>query len=150
MNITNTEAFNNENNLKNSYPDLTKNNWTINVYDNKNVTVSGWVIQLSWFDHLAKTSKYKMVFFQSFPFHRADTVPVVMSPPRAIYEQVVPEGSFIHVDDFATPRDLGRHLNTIYENDAVFNKYLSWKGTGQFVKTWYVELLIQHHQYFRK
>lgn len=77
------------------------------------------------------------MFFKSFPFHRADTVPVVMSPPRAIYEQVVPEGSFIHVDDFATPRDLGQHLNTIYENDAVFNKYLSWKGTGQFVKTWY-------------
>lgn len=68
---------------------------------------------------------------------RADTVPVVMYPARSVYEQVVPEGSFIHTDDFAAPYELAKHLETVYLDDTVFNKYLSWKDTGLFVKSWY-------------
>ncbi|XP_054258401.1 glycoprotein 3-alpha-L-fucosyltransferase A-like [Macrosteles quadrilineatus] len=77
---------------------------------------------------------------------QANTVPVVMWPARSVYEQLVPEGSFIHTDDFPSARDLAWHLDNIYKDDAVFNKYLSWQGTGLFVKSWYCRLCaLLHH-----
>jgi len=77
---------------------------------------------------------------------QSNTVPVVMWPPRSVYEQLVPEGSFIHTDDFPSPRDLAWHLDNIYRDDALFNQYLSWQGTGMFVKTWYCRLCaLLHH-----
>uniref|UniRef100_A0A1B6IBL5 Fucosyltransferase n=2 Tax=Homalodisca liturata TaxID=320908 RepID=A0A1B6IBL5_9HEMI len=76
---------------------------------------------------------------------QANTVPVVMWPPRSVYEQLVPEGSFIHTDDFPSPRDLAWHLDTIYNDDMVFNRYLSWQGTGLFVKSWYCRLCAMLH-----
>ena len=54
-------------------------------------------------------------------------VPIVMGPDKAWYNQHLPEKSFIHVDDFADPEELGRYLKHLtYHNDK-YIEYLNWR-----------------------
>lgn len=71
---------------------------------------------------------------------QANAIPVVMGLPRSFYERVVPENSFIHVDDFNSTQELANHLNRIGKDDKLFNSYFSWRGTGEFVNGWYCRL----------
>ncbi|OWA54998.1 Glycoprotein 3-alpha-L-fucosyltransferase A [Hypsibius exemplaris] len=66
---------------------------------------------------------------------QSDVVPIVMGAPRADYEAVAPHKSFIHVSDFASPRDLAMYLHRLDRSDQEYNSYFRWKGTGELIDT---------------
>ncbi|XP_070798107.1 4-galactosyl-N-acetylglucosaminide 3-alpha-L-fucosyltransferase 9-like [Pituophis catenifer annectens] len=57
----------------------------------------------------------------------AGTVPVVLGPPRENYEDYVLPESFIHVDDFESPKNLSEYLLMLDRNDTLYLSYFEWK-----------------------
>ncbi|NWI94446.1 FUT7 fucosyltransferase, partial [Pitta sordida] len=55
----------------------------------------------------------------------AGTVPVVLGPPRANYEQFIPRDSFIHVDDFRSLEELATFLKTM--NFSRYQQFFAWQ-----------------------
>ena len=64
-----------------------------------------------------------------------DVIPVVMGAAPEDYVRAAPPHSFIHVDDFESPRELADYLTKLDRNDTLYNEYFRWKGTGQFLNT---------------
>lgn len=60
-------------------------------------------------------------------------LPIVMGAPPEDYENSAPYHSYIHVDDFASPKELAEYLKILDENDDLYNSYFKWKGTGEFI-----------------
>lgn len=48
-----------------------------------------------------------------------------------------PYKSYIHVDDFASPKELAAYLHLLDKNDELYNSYFKWKGTGEFINTYF-------------
>ncbi|CAG10371.1 unnamed protein product, partial [Tetraodon nigroviridis] len=55
------------------------------------------------------------------------TVPVVLGTHRENYEKLVLGDSFIHVDDFNSPKDLADYLLYLDKNDDMYRKYFQWR-----------------------
>ncbi|XP_023371859.1 alpha-(1,3)-fucosyltransferase 7 [Otolemur garnettii] len=55
----------------------------------------------------------------------AGAVPVVLGPPRATYEAFVPPDSFVHVDDFGSPRELAAFLSGM--NESHYRRFFLWR-----------------------
>ncbi|KAL6473349.1 hypothetical protein MHYP_G00169100 [Metynnis hypsauchen] len=55
------------------------------------------------------------------------SVPVVLGPPRANYEEFIPGDSFIHVNDFKTPQELAEHLKYLDQNEEMYEQYFTWR-----------------------
>ena len=51
-----------------------------------------------------------------------------MGARRQDYAAVAPPHSYIHVDDFAHPRDLADYLRRLDADDALYNSYFRWKA----------------------
>ncbi|XP_074660337.1 glycoprotein 3-alpha-L-fucosyltransferase A-like [Tubulanus polymorphus] len=66
-----------------------------------------------------------------------DVVPIVMGAHKIDYERAAPRHSFIHVDDFESPQHLAAYLHKLDKNDALYNEYFRWKGTGRFINTYF-------------
>ena len=54
-------------------------------------------------------------------------VPIVMGPNRTWYEKNLPPQSYIHVDDFNSPEELGSYLEDLDSHDSKYLKYLHWR-----------------------
>lgn len=54
-------------------------------------------------------------------------VPVVLGPSRSDYQAVAPPNSFIHVDDFASAKDLGEHLQELAKDKKRYSEYFNWR-----------------------
>lgn len=57
----------------------------------------------------------------------AGAVPVVLGPPLSDYKAVAPPHSFIHVDDFASVEELGKHLQQLAQDKKRYSEYFTWK-----------------------
>ncbi|KAF6729835.1 Alpha-(1,3)-fucosyltransferase 9 [Oryzias melastigma] len=55
------------------------------------------------------------------------TVPVVLGPSRQNYENLIPGSSFIHVNDFKSPRELVEYLNVLEKNETKYLRYFEWR-----------------------
>lgn len=64
-------------------------------------------------------------------------LPVVMGARPEDYERAAPQGSYIHVDEFSGPKELAQYLRRLDENDELYNTYFKWKGTGEFINTYF-------------
>jgi glycoprotein 3-alpha-L-fucosyltransferase len=53
------------------------------------------------------------------------------------YEMSSPQRSFIHVDEFDSPKELAEYLHILDRNDELYNSYFKWKGTGEFINTYF-------------
>ncbi|XP_055356104.1 glycoprotein 3-alpha-L-fucosyltransferase A-like [Paramacrobiotus metropolitanus] len=82
---------------------------------------------------------------------RAEVVPIVMGAPVSDYEAVAPYGSFIHVDNYAHPKQLAEYLHYLDAHDAEYNEYFRWTGTGELINTYsYCRLCtLMHSEYPR-
>ena len=43
------------------------------------------------------------------------------------YARASPERSYIHVDDFAGPKELADFLHKLDQDDDLYNEYFQWK-----------------------
>ncbi len=62
-------------------------------------------------------------------------IPIVMGAHPEEYRKVAPLNSYIHVDDFESPKELAAFLHMLSKNDHLYNNYFKWKGSGQFIHT---------------
>ena len=54
-------------------------------------------------------------------------IPIAMGAPRSDYEKVAPPQSFIHVDDFTSPRHLAEYLKVLDRDSALYNSYFRYR-----------------------
>lgn len=66
-----------------------------------------------------------------------DVLPIVMGAAPEDYKRAAPYHSFIHVDEFETPKDLAEYLHKVDKNDTLYNEYFRWKGTGENINTFF-------------
>ncbi|XP_050408377.1 glycoprotein 3-alpha-L-fucosyltransferase A [Patella vulgata] len=66
-----------------------------------------------------------------------DVIPIVMGASPDDYKRAAPVHSYIHVDDFESPKDLAEYLHKLDKNDDLYNEYFRWKGTGSFINTFF-------------
>lgn len=59
--------------------------------------------------------------------YQGGAVPVVLGPSLGDYKAVVPPNSFIHVDEFASVKDLGKYLQKLAEDEKGYREYFTWK-----------------------
>ena len=64
---------------------------------------------------------------------RNDVIPIALGARPEDYAAVAPPKSYIHVDDFESPKQLAEYLLKLDRNDDLYNEYFRWKGTGQLV-----------------
>ena len=63
-----------------------------------------------------------------------DVIPVVRGGlSGADYAAVAPPGSYINVDDFASPEALAAHLREVGRNETLFASYHAWRVTHRLV-----------------
>ena len=51
-----------------------------------------------------------------------------MGARRQDYAAALPPHSYIHVDDFRSPRDLADYLHVLDANSTLYNEYFRWKA----------------------
>lgn len=66
---------------------------------------------------------------------RHNVLPIVMGGRREDYERIAPKRSYVHVDDFESPKKLAEYLHQLDADDQMYNEYFQWKGTGEFIDT---------------
>ncbi|XP_034565739.1 alpha-(1,3)-fucosyltransferase 7 [Notolabrus celidotus] len=59
--------------------------------------------------------------------YQGGAVPVVLGPPLDDYKAVAPPKSFIHVDEFASVKELGEYLQQLAEDKKRYSQYFNWK-----------------------
>nr|CAI5842106.1 unnamed protein product [Callosobruchus analis] len=66
-----------------------------------------------------------------------NVLPIVMGARPEDYQRSAPEGSYIHVDEFASPAELAAYLHRLDKDPVLYNSYFRWKGTGEFINTYF-------------
>ena len=56
-------------------------------------------------------------------------VPVVLGTYKEDYVKQAPPGSFIHADDFESPKELAAYLLKLDKDDAAYSKFHEWRKT---------------------
>ena len=51
------------------------------------------------------------------------------------YAAAAPPQSYLHVEDYATPKDLAELLLKLDKDDDLYNNFFRWKNTGEFINT---------------
>uniref|UniRef100_A0A2H8TYZ4 Fucosyltransferase n=2 Tax=Melanaphis sacchari TaxID=742174 RepID=A0A2H8TYZ4_9HEMI len=64
-----------------------------------------------------------------------NVLPIVMGGRREDYERLAPRRSYVHVDDYESPKRLAEYLRRLDADDDLYNEYFRWKGTGEFIDT---------------
>ena len=62
-------------------------------------------------------------------------VPIVLGPKIADYEKVAPPHSFIHVDNFTSPKHLAEYIKYLDKNDEAYYEYHMWRNKYE-AKIW--------------
>ncbi|XP_063241333.1 glycoprotein 3-alpha-L-fucosyltransferase A [Bacillus rossius redtenbacheri] len=66
-----------------------------------------------------------------------NVLPIVMGARPEDYARAAPHHSYIHVDMFASPKELADYLHRLDRDDDLYNSYFRWKGTGEFINTYF-------------
>ena len=68
---------------------------------------------------------------------RNDILPIVLGASREDYAAAAPPHSYIHVDDFSSPRELAAYLLRLDRDPALYNSYFAWKSNMTMVNDMY-------------
>ncbi|KAF9813825.1 hypothetical protein SFRURICE_007980 [Spodoptera frugiperda] len=66
-----------------------------------------------------------------------NVLPIVMGARASEYAALAPHNSYVHVEEFASPEELAAYLRRLDEDDNLYNSYFKWKGTGEFINTYF-------------
>ncbi|KAG5320375.1 FUCTA fucosyltransferase, partial [Pseudoatta argentina] len=66
-----------------------------------------------------------------------NVLPIVMGAHPTDYARSSPYRSYIHVDEFESPKELAEYLHRLDRDDDLYNSYFRWKGTGEFINTYF-------------
>ncbi|XP_043266211.1 glycoprotein 3-alpha-L-fucosyltransferase A [Colletes gigas] len=66
-----------------------------------------------------------------------NVLPIVMGAHPTDYARSAPYRSYIHVDEFESPKELAEYLHRLDRDDELYNSYFRWKGTGEFINTYF-------------
>lgn len=66
-----------------------------------------------------------------------NVLPIVMGAHPRDYAKSAPYRSYIHVDEFKSPKELAEYLHRLDNDDELYNSYFKWKGTGEFINTFF-------------
>ncbi|XP_024938146.1 glycoprotein 3-alpha-L-fucosyltransferase A isoform X2 [Cephus cinctus] len=66
-----------------------------------------------------------------------NVLPIVMGAHPTDYARSAPYRSYIHVDEFESPKELAEYLYRLDNDDELYNSYFKWKGTGEFINTYF-------------
>ncbi|XP_075182549.1 3-galactosyl-N-acetylglucosaminide 4-alpha-L-fucosyltransferase FUT3-like [Anomaloglossus baeobatrachus] len=121
-------------NRRTSYYEELKKYIHIDVYGKKHQA-------LSWDNFYSTISQYKFYLaFENSDYKDYITeklwdnsfaigaVPVVLGTSRKNYERFIPPDSFIHVDDFQSPKELALFLLELDKDNARYEQYFKWKS----------------------
>ncbi|KAM4618078.1 4-galactosyl-N-acetylglucosaminide 3-alpha-L-fucosyltransferase FUT6-like [Discoglossus pictus] len=124
----------NPNNLRVKYYEELRKYIPIDVYGRNRM-------QLPRANHTSVISTYKFYLAFENSLHQdyiteklwknsltSGTVPVVLGPPRENYERFIPPDSFIHVNDFKTPKELADYLLKLDKDNAKYQEYFKWRS----------------------
>ncbi|CAG2166442.1 unnamed protein product [Oppiella nova] len=64
-------------------------------------------------------------------------IPIVMGAHPDDYRRSSPPHSYIHVDDFESPKALAKYLHLLSSNPHLYNQYFEWKSSGEFINTYF-------------
>lgn len=53
------------------------------------------------------------------------------------YMRASPHKSYIHVDDFESPKHLAQYLHNLSADPKLYNQYFEWKSSGEFINTYF-------------
>ena len=53
------------------------------------------------------------------------------------YRRVAPHYSYIHVDEYTSPKELAEYLHELDKDDDAYNEYFRWKDKGSFINTYF-------------
>lgn len=67
---------------------------------------------------------------------RNNMLPIVRGATRAHYEKVAPPNSFIHTDDFSSPKVLAAYLHRLDTDDKLYTSYFRWQNSWKIVDVW--------------
>ncbi|CAL9692801.1 unnamed protein product [Knipowitschia caucasica] len=56
------------------------------------------------------------------------SVPIVLGPPRDNYEKQIPADAFIHINDFANPKELAERLHYLDKHPEEYRDYFRWRA----------------------
>ncbi|XP_053979059.1 glycoprotein 3-alpha-L-fucosyltransferase A isoform X2 [Hylaeus volcanicus] len=66
-----------------------------------------------------------------------NVLPIVMGAHPTDYARSAPYRSYIHVDEFESPKELAEYLHRLDRDEELYNSYFRWKGTGEFINTFF-------------
>jgi len=61
-------------------------------------------------------------------------LPIVMGARPSDYDKVAPPHSYIHVDEFAGPKELANYLHYLSKNNTKYEEYFRWRHTLDVAK----------------
>ena len=111
----------NQRRLYNDYPTCSKRPCWV-------VVVQKWLVRWGGLKNIHFDCTFDIVL-------RNDIIPVVMGAAPEDYKRVAPPHSYIHVDDFESPRELADYLIKLDRNDDLYNEYFGWKGAWHHMET---------------
>lgn len=112
--------------LKATVPVTVYGRWTKAHLSSKNLlpTISRCYFYLAFENSVAKDYITEKLWRNAF---EGQAVPVVLGPSLSDYEAVAPPSSVIHVDEFASVKDLGEHLQELAKDKKRYSEYFNWK-----------------------
>lgn len=75
-------------------------------------------------------------------------LPIVMGARPEEYKKYTPDNSFIHIEEFPSPKELAEYLHKLDQDDDLYNSYFKWKGTTKYLQLIWA-ILITHAYLFR-
>nr|XP_061822050.1 alpha-(1,3)-fucosyltransferase 7-like isoform X1 [Nerophis lumbriciformis] len=100
--------------------------WSNNPLEPKDLlpTISRCYFYLAFENSIAKDYITEKLWINSY---QSGAVPVVLGPPVEEYKAVAPPYSFIHVDEFASVKELAEYLQELAGDAKRYGEYMQWK-----------------------